>query len=67
MKTEIEILEQTYEQWYKDCQEQYPGCSPNQPSFSKSSVDGNLVTLRNGGGMLCQYNITKNGELKKLR
>lgn len=65
--TDEQILEATYQQAKLDAEAEHPGASLKAPSLRASSVDGNRVTLRNGAGMICQYNITRDGQLRKVR
>lgn len=62
-----EIFSLVYEQAQEDAEAEYGPCSVNMYSPKWSSVDNNLVTLRNGNSTICQYNITKNGELRRVR
>lgn len=66
-KTETEIMDEVWTLHYQQCQAAYPGCSPDMFSERASSISGNVVTLRNGRYMLCQYVMRKDGGYSKMR
>jgi hypothetical protein len=43
------------------------GWSLDQPNRSRSGIDeNNVVTLRNGGGVLARYKVADSGRLRRL-